>query len=126
MSKVILVVEDEPMNLKLVVDLLEVVGYRVLSASDGLEGIKSAKAHKPDLILMDVQMPVMDGMEATKILKAGKETKDIPVIALTALAMEEDKEKAREVGFNGYITKPIQIKEFLADIEIYLSRSQET
>jgi CheY-like chemotaxis protein len=126
MSKVILVVENEPMNLKLVLDLLEVVGYTVLCASDGLEGIKYAKAHKPDLILMDIDMPVMNGMEATKILKAGEKTKDIPVIALTALAMKEDKEVARDVGFNGYITKPIQIKEFLADIDVYLSRSQKT
>lgn len=124
MAKVILVVEDEPLNLKLVVDLLDVVGYTVLSASDGLAGIHSVKTHKPDLVLMDIQMPVMDGMEATKILKAGKETKDIPVIALTALAMEEDKEKVQEAGFDGYITKPIRIKDFLADIKDYLSRSR--
>jgi two-component system cell cycle response regulator DivK len=125
MSKVILVVEDDPMNLKLLVDLLKFAGYTVLSASDGSEGIKYAKAHKPDLILMDIQMPVMGGIEATRILKAGNETKDIPVIALTALAMEEDKEKTQGVGFEGYITKPIRIKQFLADIAGYLSRAKK-
>ncbi len=120
MSKVILAVEDEPRNLKLIKDLLHVAGYETLEATDGRKGIELAKAHRPDLILMDISMPVMDGIEATKALKANAETKNIPIIALTSHAMKEDEEKIREAGCNGYITKPIDTREFLRMVAEYL------
>ena len=123
MEKVILIVEDEPMNLKLIRDLLQASGYLTLEATDGLEGIELAKAHKPDLILMDIMMPTMDGLEATKILKADAETRNIPIIALTSYAMKEDEEKIREVGCDGYITKPIDTREFLKKVSEFLSNS---
>ena len=120
MEKMILIVEDEPKNLKLIRDLLQVSGYLTLEATNGAEGVELARAHKPDLILMDILMPVMDGFEATKILKAGAETRNIPIIALTSYAMKEDDEKIREAGCDGYITKPIDTKEFLKKVAEYL------
>ncbi len=120
MEKVILIVEDEPKNLKLIRDLLQALGYLTLEATDGAQGIELAKAHKLDLILMDILMPVMDGLEATKILKADAETKNIPIIALTSYAMKEDNEKIREAGCDGYITKPIDTREFLKKVAEYL------
>ena len=121
MGKMILIVEDEPKNLKLIRDLLQASGYLTMEAIDGVQGIELAKAHKPDLILMDILMPVMDGFEATKILKADAETRNIPIIALTSYAMKGDEEKIRGVGCDGYITKPIITKEFLKRIDEYLS-----
>ncbi len=121
MEKVILIVEDEPRNLKLIRDLLQATGYLTLEATDGVEGIELAKDHKPDLILMDILMPTMDGFEATKILKADAETRNIPIIALTSYAMKGDEEKLRGVGCDGYIAKPIDTKEFLKKVAEYLS-----
>ena len=120
MKKTILIVEDEPRNLKLIRDLLQASGYLTLEATDGAQGIELAKAHKPDLILMDIMMPNMDGFEATKILKADAETRNIPIIALTSYAMKGDEEKIREAGCDGYITKPIDTKEFLKKVAEYL------
>jgi two-component system cell cycle response regulator DivK len=120
MEKIILIVEDEPKNLKLIRDLLQGSGYLTLEATDGAQGIELAKAHKPDLILMDILMPVMDGLKATKILKADAETRNIPIIALTSYAMKGDEEKIREVGCDEYITKPIDTKEFLKKVAEYL------
>jgi two-component system cell cycle response regulator DivK len=120
MRKVILIVEDEPRNLKLIRDLLHVAGYETLEATDGSQGIELAKEHGPDLILMDISMPVMDGIEATKALKADAKTKNIRIIALTSHAMKEDEEKIREAGCNGYITKPIDTREFLKMVADYL------
>lgn len=122
MAKVILIVEDEPRNLKLIRDLLQVSGYITLEATDGKQGVALAKHNKPDLILMDIQMPVMDGIEATRILKADDETKAIPIIALTSYAMKGDEEKIRESGFDGYIAKPFDVKEFLREVSKFLSR----
>lgn len=91
-----------------------------LEGVNGQQGVELAKSKKPDLILMDVQMPVMSGLEATKILKADDGTNDIPIISLTAYAMQGDEEKMCEAGFDGYITKPVDIKEFLTTIAKYL------
>ncbi len=121
MSKVIQIVEDDPKSLKLIRDLLLSSGYTIIEATDGRQGVELAKAQKPDLIFMDIQMPVMDGLEATKILKADGETKDIPIIALTAYAMKEDEAKVLQAGCDGYMTKPIDIKRFLKKAEEYLS-----
>jgi CheY-like chemotaxis protein len=122
MEQVILIVEDEPRNLKLIRDLLEVSGYMVLEAIDGRQGVEIAKAKKPDLILMDIQLPVMEGFEATRILKADERTRDIPIVALTAYAMKGDEEKIKAAGCNGYIPKPIDTRGFLNKITEYLAR----
>lgn len=120
MEKVILIVENDPKGLKLVRDLLHVLEYTTLEATDGEQGVEIAKKNKPDLILMDILMPVMGGLEATKILKADNETKDIPIVALTALAMSEEEGRIHQVGCDGYITKPIDITWFLKSITDYL------
>ncbi|WP_457552463.1 response regulator [Desulfobacula sp.] len=120
MSKLIQIVEDDPKSLKLIRDLLRVSGYTTIEATNGRQGVELASAQKPDLIFMDIQMPVMDGLEATKILKAGKETRDIPIVALTAYAMKEDEAKVLLAGCDGYMTKPINIKKFLKKTEDYL------
>ncbi|HDH86753.1 MAG TPA: response regulator [Desulfobacteraceae bacterium] len=122
MGKVILILENDPKNLKLVTDILQVSGYATLQATDGKQGVELARKEKPDLILMDIQIPVMDGLEATKLLKNDGATRDIPVIALTAYAMKGDEEKMRAAGCDGYITKPIDIKGFLKKISEVISK----
>jgi two-component system cell cycle response regulator DivK len=122
MAKVILIVEDEPINLKLVRDVLQVSGYTTIEATDGKQAVKLAKTRKPDLILMDIQMPVMDGLEATRILKADATTRNIPVLVLTSHAMKEDIEKILQAGSHGYLTKPFDIRELLQMVAKYLSR----
>ena len=117
----ILIVEDEPKNLTLLRDLLQVSGYKTIEATDGKQGVELAKSKKPDLILMDVQMPVMDGLEATRILKADATTRNIPVLALTSFAMKGDEERILEAGCDGYLAKPYDIKELLKEVSKYLS-----
>ena len=124
MGKTILIVEDEPRNLKLLRDLLQRFGYEILEATDGEQGVKSAGEKMPDLILMDIMMPKMDGLEATRIIKADTKTKHIPIIALTSYAMKGDREKTIEAGCDGYIAKPIDIKEVLKTIETYSTVKQ--
>lgn len=109
----VLVVEDSPANMMLVLTLLESAGHAVLEADRALLGIDIAQRETPDLILMDVQMPGMDGIEAMRILKADARTSTIPVIALTALAMKGDRERLLEAGFDHYIEKPIDYLAFL-------------
>ena len=121
MAKTILIVEDEPRNMKLLHDLLQRFGYEIIEASDGEQGVKIAGEKIPDLILMDIMMPKMDGLEATRIIKADEKTKHIPIIALTSYAMKGDREKTIEAGCDGYIAKPIDIKEVLKAIEHYLT-----
>jgi len=121
MSKTILIVEDEPKNMKLLRDLLQRFGYEILEASDGEEGVKSAGEKIPNLILMDIMMPKMDGLEATRIIKANTQTKQIPIIALTSYAMKGDRERTIEAGCDGYIAKPIDIQEVLKTIEHFLT-----
>ena len=113
----ILIVEDNPVNLELFQDLIELEGYEVVSAITGREAIEKAKREMPDIILMDIQLPGMDGWEATTILKKTPETKDIPIIALTAHAMEGDKGKAFDLGCDSYISKPINTRTFISDIK---------
>jgi CheY-like chemotaxis protein len=105
----VLVVEDNPLNLKLVRDVLGHAGYRVLEAGDAERGIELARAEAPDLILMDVQLPGIDGIEALGRLRADAETAGIRVVALTALAMKEDRERCLAAGFDGYLEKPISV-----------------
>jgi len=121
MAKVILIVEDEPKSLKLIRDLLQVSGYKTIEATDGEKGVELAKASKPDLILMDVQMPKMDGLETTRILKADATTSNIPVLALTSYAMKGDEERILEAGCDGYLAKPFDIQELLKTVAEYLS-----
>ena len=120
MEKVILIVEDDERNMKLFRDLLHSQGYVTLEACNGEEGVLPAQQKHPDLILMDVQMPVKDGIQATREIKADPETHSIPVIALTAFAMKGDREQlSNEGGFDGYISKPISIHGFLKNIAEY-------
>jgi two-component system, cell cycle response regulator DivK len=112
----VLVVEDNPANMTFAVFLLESAGHSVLTATDAEAGFALAREHGPDLILMDIQLPGMDGLQATTLLKADPATRGIPVIALTALAMKGDEERIRSAGCDGYIAKPISYKEFLAAI----------
>jgi len=125
MAKLILIVEDEPKNLTLLRDLLQVSGYSTIEATDGEKGVELARAKKPDLILMDVQMPVMDGLEAIRILKADATISNIPVLALTSYAMKGDEEKILEAGCDGYMAKPYNIQGLLKEVTKYLS-GQET
>ena len=119
----VLVVEDNPANMTLAVFLLESAGHRVLSATDAEAGLTLARREQPHLILMDIQLPGMDGLEATALLKAGDDTRDIPVIALTALAMKGDEERIRAAGCDGYIAKPMGYPQFLATVAAQLVRS---
>ena len=110
----VLIVEDNPANMKLATFLLESAGHTVLSATDAEAGLTLARGERPDLILMDIQLPGMDGLEATALLKRDDATSAIPVIALTALAMKGDEERIRAAGCDGYIAKPMRYQEFLA------------
>ena len=116
----ILVIEDNADNMLLTVMLLESAGHRVLNAVDAEAGLTLARDERPELILMDVQLPGMDGLEATALLKADPATRDIPVIALTALAMKGDEARIRAAGCNSYIAKPMRIQEFLAAVAAHL------
>lgn len=116
----ILVVEDNASNMRLTTFLLESVGHTVLSATDAEAGLEIARAERPDLVLLDVQLPGMDGLQATALLKGGAETRSIPVIALTALAMKGDAERIRSAGCDGYIAKPVAHREFLATVARFL------
>jgi len=116
----ILVVEDNEMNLELVSDILVAHGYIVIQASAGKEALQIARDQQPDLILMDIQLPEMDGLEVTRLLKESKDTRSIKVVALTAHAMRGDEEKAREAGCSGYIAKPINTREFASVVAGFL------
>ena len=114
-----MVVEDKELNMKLVRGLINIGGYRMLEASDAEYGIQLIRKQRPDLVLMDIQLPGMDGLSATKILKENPNLKHIPIVALTSYAMEGDKEKALEAGCAGYITKPIDTRNFLETLSQY-------
>jgi two-component system cell cycle response regulator DivK len=119
----ILVVEDNPANMTLAIFLLESAGHAVLTATDAEEGLTLARDDQPNLILMDIQLPGMDGLQATVLLKQAEATRAIPVIALTALAMKGDEERIRAAGCDGYIAKPMRYKEFLATIAAQLAQT---
>ena len=113
MTATVLVIEDNPANMRLAVFLLENAGYSVLKDIDAEAGLATARTAQPDLILMDIQLPGMDGLAAITHLKQDEVTRAIPVIALTALAMKGDEERIRAGGFDGYIGKPMRYREFL-------------
>ena len=117
----VLVVEDNAANMKLAKFLLESVGHTVLSATNAEAGLTMARDEQPDLILMDIQLPGMDGLEACALLKHDDATRAIPVIALTALAMKGDEERIRAAGCDGYIAKPMRYQSFLATIAAHLA-----
>jgi len=119
----VLVVEDNPTNMTLAVFLLESAGHTVFSATDAEAGLTLARDERPDLILMDMQLPGMDGLQATALLKGADATRAIPVIALTALAMKGDEERIRAAGCDGYIAKPMRYQDFLATITAQLGAS---
>lgn len=117
----ILLIEDNPTNMKLAVTLLESVNHSVVRATDAETGLTLARSEQPSLILMDIQLPGMDGLAATTILKKDETTRHIPVLALTALAMKGDEERILAAGCDGYIAKPIRYQEFLAKVDALLS-----
>jgi len=118
----VLIVEDNPANMTLAIFLLQSAGYAVLSATNAETGLALARHEQPDLVLMDIQLPGMDGLQATALLKADDATRAIPVIALTALAMKGDEERIRAAGCDGYIAKPLAYKEFLATVAAQLAK----
>jgi two-component system cell cycle response regulator DivK len=120
MGKKILIVEDNELNMKLFHDLLEVHGYETLQTKDGREALALARQHRPDLILMDIQLPVFDGYEATRRIKANPETKHIPIIAVTSYALSGDESKAIAAGCNGYVAKPFSPRKILAMVQEFL------
>ena len=121
MTHVILVVEDNERNLKLLRDVLEYAGYDVRVARTGEDGVTLAVKEPPDLVLMDLQLPGIDGMEALRQLRASPRTADIPVVAVTAQAMKQDRERVLEAGFDGYVEKPISVRAFPEQIRRFLS-----
>jgi len=121
LPKRILIVEDNELNMKLLNDVLEAYGYDIVKTGCGAAVLDLARTHRPDLVLMDIQLPDVSGLEAVRQLKGAPETRDIPVIAVTAFAMSGDERKALDGGCDGYIAKPIMLREFLATIEDFLS-----
>ena len=120
MSKTVLIVEDNELNMKLFHDLLESQGYHTLQTREGLQALALARLHKPDLILMDIQLPEISGLEVTKWLKDDEELNHIPVVAVTAFAMKGDEERIRDGGCEAYISKPISVTHFLEVVRKHL------
>jgi two-component system, cell cycle response regulator DivK len=120
-AKTVLIVEDNELNMKLFNDLLEAHGYRTLQTRDGMEAITLARLHRPDLILMDIQLPEVSGLEVTKWIKEDDELRRIPVVAVTAFAMKGDDEKIRDGGCEAYMAKPISVASFLETVGRFLS-----
>jgi len=119
-TKKILVIEDNEVNLYLIRTIIKKLGHQIIEARDGLTGVELAIAERPDLILMDIQLPELDGYEATKRIRAIEETKDIPIIAITSYAMVGDKEKILAAGCTAYIEKPFRPKYFIEVIKKYI------
>ena len=120
MPKSIMIVEDNELNMKLFNDLLEANGYKTIKTRSGLEALELARAHMPDLILMDIQLPEVSGLEVTKWLKEDDQLYKIPVIAVTAFAMKGDEERIRQGGCEAYISKPISVGSFVETIRSYV------
>ncbi len=118
-----MIVEDNDLNMRLFNDLLEAQGYEIIQARQGIEALKLARMHFPDLILMDIQLPEISGLEVTKWIKDDEKLKKIPIIAVTAFAMKGDEQRIRESGCEGYIAKPISIVPFLQIIQHHLAAS---
>ena len=121
MPKTVLIVEDNELNMKLFNDLLEAHGYFTLQTKDGVEALRMARTHRPDLILMDIQLPEVSGLEVTKWLKEDDDLRTIPIIAVTAFAMKGDEQKIRDGGCEAYIAKPISVASFMSTVERFLS-----
>jgi two-component system, cell cycle response regulator DivK len=120
-NKKVLIVEDNDLNMKLFNDLLEAHGYHTLQTKDGVEALALARQHRPNLILMDIQLPEVSGLEVTKWIKEDDDLRTIPIIAVTAFAMKGDEEKIREGGCEAYIAKPISVTNFLRTVERFLA-----
>ncbi|MBU6407037.1 MAG: response regulator [Alphaproteobacteria bacterium] len=120
MAKTVLIVEDNELNMKLFGDLLEAFGYATVKTRDGREAVPLARQHKPDLIVMDIQLPEISGLEITKILKGDPALKAIPVVAVTAFAMRGDEKRIREGGCDTYLSKPISVTTFLDTVKRYI------
>ena len=120
MSKSILIVEDNELNMKLFNDLLEAKGYTIIQTRNGMEALSLAKEHMPDLILMDIQLPEVSGLEVTKWIKEDDRISHIPIIAVTAFAMKGDEERIRSGGCEAYISKPISVGSFVETIQYYI------
>ncbi len=120
MAKTVLIVEDNELNMKLFHDLLEANGYATIQTRNGIEAIALARQHHPDLILMDIQLPEVSGLEVTKWIKDDDALRSIPIIAITAFAMKGDEERIREGGCEAYLSKPISVAKFLETVRHYL------
>ena len=120
MTKTVLIVEDNELNMKLFHDLLDAHGYKILQTKDGMEALDIAREHHPDLILMDIQLPEVSGLEVTKWLKEDDALKGIPVVAVTAFAMKGDEEVIRQGGCEAYISKPISVTSFLETVRRFI------
>jgi two-component system, cell cycle response regulator DivK len=118
---VILIVEDNPRNLKLVRDILRHLGYGTLEAENAEDGIELARSHRPELILMDVQLPGMDGVDALARLRADPDTAALVVVAFTAFAMKKDRERFLSAGFDGYLEKPLDVRQFPSQVSAFLA-----
>jgi CheY-like chemotaxis protein len=124
-AKHVLVIEDNELNRKLVFAILQMGGYEPLAAEDAETGIEKARKQRPDIILMDIHLPGMDGLTATRLLKDDPDLKKIPVVALTACAMSEDEQKALDAGCSGYIEKPINTRAFLDKLASFLGQAPQ-
>ena len=120
MAKSVLIVEDNELNMKLFHDLLEANGYRTMQTRNGFDAMAIARSERPDLIIMDIQLPEVSGLEVTKWLKEDDDLRSIPVIAVTAFAMKGDEERIRQGGCEAYISKPISVGKFLETVKSYL------
>jgi two-component system, cell cycle response regulator DivK len=118
-ARKVLIVEDNDLNMLLFIDLLAMHGYQTLQTNNGLDALRIARLHRPDVIVMDIQLPGMSGLEVTKHLKADEELRSIPVVAVTALAMQGDEKRIRQAGCDGYVAKPFSIGAFIQAIERY-------
>ena len=125
-AKTVLIVEDNELNMKLFHDLLEAQGYETLETREGLQALALARKHRPDLILMDIQLPDLDGEAALRRLRAEPRTAGIPVVALTAQAMAGDRERLLGAGFAGYLAKPISVREFPEQVRHFCERTRPT
>jgi two-component system, cell cycle response regulator DivK len=119
MAKTVLIVEDNELNMKLFNDLLEAHGYNTLKTADGVQAIELAREHRPNLILMDIQLPEVSGLDVTRWLKEDEDLKSIPVVAVTAFAMKGDEERIRKGGCEAYLSKPISVAKFLETVRTY-------
>jgi two-component system cell cycle response regulator DivK len=119
MPKTVLIVEDNELNMKLFNDLLEAHGYSTVKTANGVEAVELARRHRPDLILMDIQLPEVSGLDVTRWIKDDDDLRDIPIVAVTAFAMKGDEEKIRSGGCEAYLSKPISVAKFLETVRVY-------